>query len=50
MDLINKLKKYFEETPIEEIKAAWAETKDYDKIGPTIEEFLEAIKTNKEGT
>ena len=36
-----KLKKYLKDTPKDEVLRGWEETKEYDEIGPTVEEFLE---------
>lgn len=38
------LKKYFETTPREKVLEDWAKSKEFDKVGPTIDEFL---KNNK---
>lgn len=41
MDLYDKLKKYFDETPKEQVLKDWEETKIYDNVNsPTIEQFL----------
>ena len=41
MDLYDKLKKYFNETPKEQVLKDWKETKIYDNVNsPTIEQFL----------
>lgn len=42
-NILEDLKKYFQDTPQEQIMKEWAETEKYDKVGPSIEEFL--IKT-----
>jgi hypothetical protein len=34
------LKKYFETTPREQVLNDWAKSVEFDKIGPTVEEFL----------
>ena len=34
------LKKYFENTPREKVLEDWAKSEEFDKIGPTVEEFL----------
>lgn len=41
MDLYDKLKKYFDETPKEQVLKDWEETKGYDNVNsPTVEQFL----------
>ena len=41
MDLYDKLKKYFDETPKEQVLKDWEETKIYDNVNsPTVEQFL----------
>jgi hypothetical protein len=42
-NILEDLKKYFQDTPQEQIMKEWTETEMYDKVGPSIEEFL--IKT-----
>jgi hypothetical protein len=34
------LKKYFEVTPREKVLEDWAKSAEFDKVGPTVEEFL----------
>jgi hypothetical protein len=36
-----KLKQYFEETPREKILEDWGKSAEYDKVGPTVDEFLD---------
>lgn len=38
------LKKYFEVTPQNEILENWAKSAEFDKIGPTVDEFLRHTK------
>ena len=40
-NMLEELKRYFRETPKEEVLRQWEETKDLDEVGPTVEEFLE---------
>jgi hypothetical protein len=41
MDLYDKLKKYFDETPKEQVLKDWEETEIYDNVdSPTVEQFL----------
>jgi hypothetical protein len=39
-DILKELVGYFENTPLEQIKKDWAKTKDFDRIGPTVDSFL----------
>jgi hypothetical protein len=39
-----KLKQYFEETPREKILEDWAKSAEYDKVGPTVDDFLNNTK------
>jgi hypothetical protein len=41
-----KLKQYFEETPMEKVLEDWAKSVEYDNVGPTVNEFLD--NTNKQ--
>lgn len=45
--MLERLKKYLKETPPEQIKKDWDESKEFDKVGPTINEFLSHIKKEK---
>ena len=47
-NFVEKLKKYFEETPREKVLEDWEKTKELDKIGVTVEEFLQNINDNIE--
>jgi hypothetical protein len=41
MDLYDKLKKYFDETPKEQVLKDWKETEIYDNVNsPTVEQLL----------
>ena len=44
-NLIEDLKKYFETTPREKVLEDWAKSEYFDKIGPTMDDFLDV--TNK---
>jgi hypothetical protein len=52
-NFVEKLKKYFEETPREKVLEDWEKTKEFDNVRPTVEEFLQntddKIKKNDEG-
>jgi hypothetical protein len=39
-NVFERLKKYFAETPQEEIEQSWESTKKDDEVGPTIEEYM----------
>jgi len=41
---LEDLKEYFKTTPKEKILEAWEESKEFDKVGPTVDEFLSYIK------
>jgi hypothetical protein len=45
--MIDELKKYFETTSKEKIMEDWLKTEEYDKIGPTVEEFMENNEKTK---
>lgn len=42
-NMINELEEYFNTTPKEQIEKDWEESKEYDEIGPTIDEFLKLL-------
>ena len=42
--ILQQLKKYFEETPRDVIEKEWNELSYLNKIGPTVEEYLESVK------
>jgi hypothetical protein len=37
---LDELDEYFRTTPIDEIKARWAETEEFDDIGLTVDEYF----------
>lgn len=37
---VELLKKYFDETPRDQVLKDWKETEEYDSIGPVVDEFL----------
>ena len=39
-NFFEELKKYFEVTPREKVLEDWAKSAEFDKVGPTVEEFL----------
>ncbi len=39
-DLIKKLEEYFATTPREKVLEDWEKSKEWDKVGPTVDEFL----------
>lgn len=41
------LRKYFESTPRKQVLKDWAKSKEFDKVGPTVDEFLENNKNIK---
>jgi len=46
--LLKDLEEYFKNTPKDKIKEAWDRTKEFDNVGPTIDEFLQHINQNDE--
>lgn len=47
-NFVEKLKKYFEETPRERALEDWEKTKEWDNVGITVEEFLQNTNDNIE--
>ena len=45
---VEKLKKYFEETPREKVLEDWEKSKEWDNVGITVEEFLQNTNDNIE--
>ena len=41
-NLAENLRKYFENTPQDQVLADWAKTEKYDNVGPTVEAFFQA--------
>lgn len=39
-NFFEELKKYFEVTPREKVLEDWSKSAEFDKVGPTVEEFL----------
>lgn len=39
-NFLEELKKYFEVTPRKEVLEDWAKSAEFDRVGPTVEEFL----------
>jgi hypothetical protein len=39
-NLLEELKKYFKNTPRSKVMEDWAKSAEYDKVGPTVEEFI----------
>lgn len=46
-NIYEDLKKYLEETPIEDVERIWKETEKYDNAGPTVNEYISAVKNHK---
>lgn len=44
MGLLEELKRYLETTPREEVLKTWAKSEKYDKVGPTVDEFMRMQK------
>lgn len=45
--MVEELKKYFDETPEEQIRADWEKIKELDLVGPTVEEYLNGVESMK---
>jgi len=43
-NFFEELKKYFEATPQDKVLEDWAKSEEFDKIGPTVEEFLRSTQ------
>lgn len=39
-NFLEELKKYFNSTPAEKVLSEWNKSKEYDAVGPTMDEFL----------
>lgn len=44
MDIVEQLRKHFEEATQEELDKEWEELKHWNEIGPTVDEYLENLK------
>lgn len=44
MNLLQKLKEYFETTPKEQLDKDWEELKKYNEIGPDMDEYIKSVK------
>jgi hypothetical protein len=42
--MLEQLKTYLETTPRDQILADWAKTEKYDKVGPTVDQFMTCTK------
>jgi hypothetical protein len=42
--MLEQLKTYLETTPRDQILADWAKTEEYDKVGPTVDQFMPYYK------
>ena len=45
--IIKQLKEHFANTPQEVLEQEWKEYSKYNKIGPTIDEYLQAVENSK---
>lgn len=45
--MIEALKKYLDETPIEDILKDWESTNEWDDVGITVDEYLKELETYK---
>ena len=46
-NLLEELKEYFENTPREQILKDWESTKEYEGVGPTTDEFLTSVYSQR---
>lgn len=42
--LLEDLREYFRNTPREKVLKAWEKSKEFDKVGPTVDEFFSHMK------
>ncbi|RZJ69803.1 hypothetical protein [Flavobacterium sp.] len=42
--ILEELKKYFRDTPQDQIQRDWAETEKFKTVGPTVHEYMNATK------
>lgn len=45
-NFVEDLKKYFDETPKEKVLEDWNKSKEFDKVGPTVDEFINNTELN----
>ena len=45
--IIEELKEHFKNTPQEELEKEWEKYSIYNKIGPTVDEYLDAVERYK---
>lgn len=45
--IIEELKEHFKNTPQEELEKEWEKYSIYNKIGPTVDEYLQAVENSK---
>lgn len=44
MNLLQKLEKYFRNTPKEQLDKDWEELKEYNETGPDMNEYIKSVK------
>lgn len=44
MNILQKLEEYFRNTPKEQLDKDWEELKEYNEIGPDMDEYLKSAK------
>jgi|688.fasta_scaffold1200846_2 hypothetical protein len=47
-NFLEELKEYFRTTSKEQILEDWNKSQEYDKVGPTVDEFIDNTKTECE--
>jgi hypothetical protein len=48
--MIEELKKYFQDTPREEVLENWAKSAKFDDVGPTMDEFLNLHRPQRDSS
>jgi hypothetical protein len=46
--LTEMLKDYFAKTPLAQVKKDWEKSQEYDKVGPTFDEYMKFLEEKKE--
>ena len=44
MNLLQKLEEYFRNTPKEQLDKDWEELKEYNEIGPDVDEYIKSVE------
>lgn len=46
-NLIKKLEQYFATTPREKVLEDWEKSKEWDEVGPTVDEYIKLLESVK---